>query len=503
MSTSRQEIRGGRGLRARRRSLPDPARRRQQNCVRRSRAAARRASRAYNPIVMKTAPFGFAVLLSFVLAAAGGPAASPAAGSQEAVTAFVNVSVIPMDREVVLEGQTVIVRGGRIAELGPAAKMAVPDGAARIDGAGRFLMPALAEMHAHIPGGKADDALVERTLFLYVAGGIGTIRGMLGDPRHLEYRERAARGDLVSPRIYTSGPSFNGQSARDEATAVSMVRAQKRAGYDLLKIHPGIARGVFEALDRTAREEGIRYAGHVPLDLGLDRALELHYWTIDHADGYVEAMSKDPMSSQFFGVNLVNGLDESRLAGLVERTKKSGTWIVPTQVLFDNLMNDESAEAMAKRPEMQYVAPPAQLKQWMAQKQKFLEIPPADRMKFLEVRRRILEALYDAGVPFALGSDAPQMWNVPGFSIHRELESMVAAGLTPFQALETGTASIARHFGERHDAGTIAAGRRADLVLLDANPLESIRNSSRIAGVMVGGRWLSRQALDDRLAEGR
>jgi hypothetical protein len=488
---------------------------------------------------MKITLLGSAVLLSFVLAAPGGPAASQAPAGQDAVTAFVNVSVLPMDREVVLEGQTVVVRDGRIVEVGPAATVAVPEGATRIDGSGKFLMPALAEMHAHIPSAKAGDAAIERTLFLYVAGGIGTIRGMLGDPVHLEYRARAAHvgqqnvgrdvtsrqhdadranpvgrdftsrqhdDDLISPRIYTSGPSFNGNSAPDEATAVAMVRAQKKAGYDLLKIHPGIERHVFEAIDRAAREEGIRYAGHVPLALGLERALELNYWSIDHVDGYIEAMAKNPMASQWFGVNLVNELVEeeveSKLPALVERTKKSGVWIVPTQVLFDNLMNDESAEAMAKRPEMQY-APPAQLKQWMAQKEKFLEIPAADRRKFLEVRRRIIKALYDAGVPFALGSDAPQMWNVPGFAIHRELESMVLAGLTPWQALETGTAAIARHFGEGHDAGTIATGRRADLVLLDANPLQDIRHSARIAGVMIAGRWHARQTLDARLAAGQ
>jgi imidazolonepropionase-like amidohydrolase len=143
------------------------------------------------------------------------------------------------------------------------------------------------------------------------------------------------------------------------------------------------------------------------------------------------------------------------------------------------------------------------LQQWIAQKRKFLEIPSDDRRRFLEVRRRILKALYDAGVPFALGSDAPQMWNVPGFSIHRELESLVAAGLTPFQALETGTRNIARHFGPGHDSGTIEEGRRADLVLLDANPLDSVRNTSRIAGVMVAGRWWSRRQIDERLASGQ
>jgi imidazolonepropionase-like amidohydrolase len=110
--------------------------------------------------------------------------------------------------------------------------------------------------------------------------------------------------------------------------------------------------------------------------------------------------------------------------------------------------------------------------------------------------------MHDAGVPFALGSDAPQMWNVPGFSVHRELRSIVDAGLTPYQALRTGTRNVATYLKTESTTGTIAAGKRADLVLLDANPLVNIDNSSRIAGVMVNGRWMSRAAIDKRLAEG-
>jgi hypothetical protein len=128
---------------------------------------------------------------------------------QSAATAFVGVSALPMDKEAVLADQTVIVREGKIVSIGPAAKTQIPAGASRIDGRGKFLMPGLAEMHAHIPAGQAPDSAVERTLFLYAANGITTIRGMLGDPRHLTYRERAARGEIVSPLIYTSGPSFN------------------------------------------------------------------------------------------------------------------------------------------------------------------------------------------------------------------------------------------------------------------------------------------------------
>lgn len=292
------------------------------------------------------------ILIPAAILAIGAALAASTPAAQSSTTAFVNVSVIPMDRETVLKGQTVLVREGRIAEIGPAGSVLVPDGATRVDGAGKFLIPALAEMHAHIPAGMAPDALIERTLFLCIAGGIGTIRGMLGDPRHLDYRDRAARGELVSPRIYTSGPSLNGKSVPTVEVAAETVRAQKTAGYDLLKIHPGIPRDVFEAIARAADQEGIRFGGHVPLDLGVERALELRYWTIDHIDGYVEALSNNPKGSQFFGLNLVNELDESRLPGLVAKTKAAGTWIVPTQVLFDNLLSDEAPEAMAKRPEI-------------------------------------------------------------------------------------------------------------------------------------------------------
>lgn len=410
--------------------------------------------------------------------------------------------MLTMERETVLRDQTVVVRGGRIEALGAAAKTTVPSGATRIEAKGKFLIPALAEMHAHIPGAKATDADIERVLFLYAANGIGTIRGMLGDPRHLAYRERAETGEIVSPKIYTSGPSFSGNSVPTAEAAVQAVTAQKQAGYDLLKIHPGVKRDVFDAMAAKAKEVGIRFAGHVPLDVGLARALETRMWTIDHLDGYVEALAKDPSKSQFFGLNLINEVDESRISGLIERTKAAGTWMVPTEILFVNLLNDEDPQAMAGRPEMKYVPPP-QVQNWIGQKQKMVLVPAADREKYLALRRTLIKRLHEAGVPFLLGSDAPQWWNVPGFSVHRELQAIVAAGLTPFQVLRSGTVNVAAHFGTSATAGTVARGKRADLVLLDANPLDDISNSGRIAGVMLNGRWLPKTEIDQRLESGK
>lgn len=421
--------------------------------------------------------------------------------AQSSATAFVGVTLIPMDKEATVPNQTVIVRDGKIASIGPATAQ-IPAGAARVDGKGKFLMPALAEMHAHIPGGKQPDSAVERTLFLYVANGVTTIRGMLGDPRHLTYRDKAAKGEVVSPRIYTSGPSFNGKTAPTPEAAVAAVTEQKQAGYDLLKIHPGVPRDAFDAMSAKADELKIPFAGHVPAAVGLQRALEAKYKSIDHLDGYVEALVTNPGESQTFGVNLINQVDESKLPALVKATRAAGTWQVPTEVLLVNWLSDENPEAMAKWPEMKYV-PAETVANWVKQKQGFTsKFSAADRQKLLALRRKIIKSLHDAGVPFALGSDAPQTWNVPGFSVHRELQVIVAAGLTPYQALRSGTANVATYFGTTATTGTVAAGKRADLLLLDANPLQDISNSSRIAGVMVNGRWLSRDDIDKQLAAG-
>ena len=437
-----------------------------------------------------------------LLSLAGVPALA-----QERVTAFVDVTLIPMDRERSVPHQTVLVRGDRIAAVGPADRVAVPSGAARVEGRGKYLIPGLAEMHAHIPGGQASDSIADRVLFLYVSGGITTIRGMLGHPRHLELRARAARNEILSPTIYAAGPSFNGNSVTTPEAAVKAVEEQKAAGYDLLKIHPGLTLEVFQALVRTARRVGIRYAGHVPADVGLARAIEASYWSIEHLDGYVEAMlrpdSPVPASeSAFFGMNLGEHLDDAKLPSLVRATKAAGVWNVPTQVLMENLIA-VPADELTRRPEMRYV-PDSTVAKWTETRNTVLQetgsTPQAAR-KMLDTRRRLIRELHAAGAGLLLGSDAPQVWNVPGFSTHRELESLVAAGLTPWQALETGTRSVARFFGTLKDRGTIETGKRADLVLLDADPLADIRNTTKRAGVMLRGRWLPQAEIQARLDE--
>ena len=421
------------------------------------------------------------------------------------IVAFVDVDVIPMDEERVLAGRTVVVRDGRIAAIGASDEVDVPEGAVVVPGAGRYLVPGIAELHAHIPPPRQGRASTEQTLFLFAANGVTTIRGMLGDPAHLKLRERAARGEIVAPRILTSGPSFNGNSAPDPAAAVRMVEEQAAAGYDLLKLHPGLSRAVYDALVEAAEREGMRFAGHVSAGVGLDRTLEAGQATIDHLDAYVEALAGhgggfDPGEAGFFGFGMIDDVDRSRIADLARATAAAGVWNVPTLSLMEHLYDANDPEAMARRPEMRYV-PEATVRRWVERKQAMQAAPGFTRERadsYIEVRRELVRELQANGAGILLGSDAPQWWNVPGFSLHHEMRMMVDAGLTPYQVLEAATRNPARYVGT-DEWGVIREGAVADLILLDADPLADLGNMSETAGVMLRGRWLPADEIREGL----
>ena len=436
------------------------------------------------------------VLLLAVLIASPLFGVAPSAGAQTPASTivFTGVSVVPMDREEVLANQTVIVENGRITYVG--ASRSAPAGATTVDGRGKYLMPGIAEFHAHVPsGGQAINA--HRALTLYALAGVTTARGMLGAPMHLALRDSIARGQVFGPRLLTSGPSFNNNTVTSPAVAVTMVTDQKAAGYDLLKIHPGVPRVAFDSLAATANRLRIPFAGHVPLEIGLDVALTSKYSTIDHLDGFVEAMftGAQPLTAQvngFFGLGIIGQLDMSRFQSIVDRVKASGVAMVPTQILMDNYANDLTGEQLTSQAEFKYWVS-QQVAGWRTQKDNILTqlpVPREQRNEFIALRRRFIKALHDAGVPFLLGSDAPQLWNVPGFSAHRELGSLVAAGLTPYQAIRTGTIAVAKFLGEEGKSGIVRQGARADLILLDANPLQDVANTLKINGVVVNGRWV-------------
>lgn len=433
----------------------------------------------------------------------------PASGALAAPIAFVNVNVIPMTSESITYAQTVIVDDGQIIAIGAVTSTPVPDDALVVDGTDRYLMPGLAEMHGHVPDESSSS--LQRTLDLYVANGVTTVRGMLGRRSHLQLQEEISRGEVLGPRLVTSGPSLNGQSVSSTAAATGMVEAQHAAGYDFLKIHPGLTLEEFNAMAAAANRLGMQFAGHVPEDVGVDRVLATGMASIDHLDGYMETLLRandDPLGgvSGFFGVFIADQADADRIPAIAAATARAGVWNVPTESLFEHVASPElEADVMVDWPEMKYM-PAATVEQWRQSKlavvnDDFYRTDTAARA--IELRQMLILALHRAGAGLLLGSDSPQIFNVPGFAIHRELEFLVEAGLTPFEALQTGTVNAARFFAAEDQFGTVRNGMVADLLLLDANPLQDISNSRRIHGVMVNGRWLSRQRIASLLAAHR
>ena len=433
-------------------------------------------------------------------------AAPIGAVSGEAV-AITGARVITMRAAEILPDHTVVVVDGAIASVGPDTAARVPGAAVKIDAGGRFLIPGLAEMHAHVPDPLSDSVYLDRVLQLYVANGVTLIRGMLGRPEHLELRQQLADSARVGPRLVTSGPSLNGRSVTSPEEGARMVLEQNAAGYDFLKLHPGLSRAAFEAIAAEARALGMPFAGHVSVDVGLARTLEAGQASIDHLDGYMQALAPAealpaPADWGFFGFSIAPLAEDTRVAAWAARTASAGVWNVPTQALLVNWAGPETAQQLLQRPEMRFLAP--QLRAEYARRKN--EIAGSanysrDRaMRFLRVRAELIFALHKAGAGLLLGSDAPQVFNVPGFSVHQELELLVGAGLSPYEALLTGTANPARFLGETGQSGVIAPGAGADFVLLRDNPLEDIGNIRSIDGVMLRGRWFDRAALDAMLA---
>ena len=287
-----------------------------------------------------------------------------------------------------------------------------------------------------------------------------------------------------------------------------MVREQKQAGYDFLKLHPGIKMNVFDAIVATAKEVGIPYAGHVSIHVGIRHAIASDYASVDHLDGYLEGLVLPDAGlaadqNGFFGFNFVDHLDTNLIAPLANATKAHKVAIVPTQCLMERWTSPRLPEEMASDPEMIYI-PPRTLNQWKQGKFSMLRSQNYSEErynKFIKIRRQIMQGLHAKGVMFLLGSDSPQVFNVPGFSIHREIQSMIDAGFSPYEVLKSGTANPAIYFGQEGKFGTLVEGASADLIFLGANPLENHKNLQKRLGVMIRGKYISKNEIDRRLSE--
>ncbi|MEO8452253.1 MAG: amidohydrolase family protein, partial [Gemmatimonadota bacterium] len=416
-------------------------------------------------------------------------------------TAFVDVNVVPMDSARVLERQTVVVRGGRITAIGPSRTTIIPPDATRIDAKGRYLLPGLSEMHAHLVENDQDNRAF---LDLYLANGVTTILSLRGHPLHLALRDQVARGEVIGPTIYTSGPFVNEPFSTTPDEVERAVVEQKRAGYDFVKMHGDLTREAYHRLFEVARREGIRVVGHAPRNLPFEAMLEEHQEMVVHAEEYLYVYFKDPMKDRA-------DLDErtSRIPYMAKAVASAGTWLTSTLAVFRGIPEQVGDIcAVMARPEMKYVQPRVAAS-WLPGNNNYLDrFGPDDEVRFWKqyaYLEKVVKGFHDAGVRLLAGTDPPVPSVVAGFALHLELKFLVAAGLTPYEALRTATYNAAEFLHRLDEAGTVSVGKRADLLLLDGNPLADIGNTLRRAGVMVRGRWLSQpelqRMLDDRAAK--
>ena len=417
---------------------------------------------------------------------------------------FKGVNVIPMDQERVIENQTVVVRNGKITAMGNAAAVKFGNGALVVDAKGKYLTPGWAEIHAHVP--PIDDIEpMKEVLMLYLTNGITTIRGMLGHPKHLELRSKINSGEILGPHFYATGPSFSGQSVKTAERGAEMVREQKAAGYDYLKLHPGLTNQTFPAIAKTAQEVGIPFVGHVSFNVGVWRAIDANYSSIDHLDGFIEAITprSDTLAEQetgLFGSWIAYRADASLIPKLVSGLREKRIRVVPTQALAERWLSPLPAEEFTDDPEMKYMKP-QEVQNWVKAKNTYTSNPNFSKEhaeKLVQIRRKLIYECQKNGVELLLGSDAPQVFNVPGFSIHHEMKYMVDAGLTPYETLRTGTVNVAAYLN-KPDSGVIKTGNVSDLVLLNGNPLSDISQTRNIEGVMIGTNYLPKAYIQKEL----
>jgi imidazolonepropionase-like amidohydrolase len=443
----------------------------------------------------------FAALALSFAALLFGASAAPAPSS---ALAIVGVTVIPMSGPgVELVDQTVVIRDGRIATIGPRAKARVPTGARRIDGAGKFLIPGLNDVHVHLPvadvvhPGAAPEALrIDDTLFLFLANGVTRVQVMAGTTDALRLRDEIRSGRRLGPRMGVNTPMLDGPTpiwpapmgtSVTAANAGDRVRDLKAQGYERIKVYSLLQADAFDAVMVAAKATGLPVDGHIPRAVGAERYLASGARSIAHAEEFLP--------------DLRSGRPPSYFADL---TKTSGVWVTPTLTTYHQiLLQAQDLPAVLARDVNAYEHPGV-LIGWSPSANRYRTYSEPAQVKRLtdgwDQVKAMTRALHAAGVPLMTGTDVLNPPIVPGFYLHDELRELVAVGLTPYEALEASTRNPARFFGEDADAGTIAPGKRADLVLLAADPLRDITASRRIEGVLIGGRWIDRAEIQSRLA---
>ncbi|MGI8835251.1 MAG: amidohydrolase family protein [Pyrinomonadaceae bacterium] len=455
----------------------------------------------------------------------------PTAQSQPLV--FTHVTVIDVaarDAKRALKlDQTVIVTGERITALGKTGKVQIPEGARVIDATGKFLIPGLWDMHVHMFNGNWDSV---SALNLFLVNGVTGVRDMGSNlERILALRQQIASGSLLGPRMVVSGPAVYGMAGPPDARsfisaedARGAVRRLKQAGVDTIKLYSYLSPAAFFAAVDEAKKQGLTAVGHVPFAVRASEAAKAGLKSIEHLEGVViESSDLEDALREEISVRIREGkkgiqvpqietdqteryrdsYNPKKLQDLSAQFVKYHTWHCATLIspesaghVVDALGND-----FASYPYLRYVSK-ARRDSWKRGLSDLFSPDQIPNIKVYAAYKRVLTtAMHREGVQFLAGTDAPALGQVPGFSLHDELALFVQVGFSPLEALRTATVNPARFFGKEKELGTIERGKLADLVLLDANPLNNIDNTRRINAVVVNGRHLPKDALQKMLAE--
>ncbi len=428
-----------------------------------------------------------------------------------------DVTVIDTAGGPALAHRTVIVRHGKIEEVissTTGAEGKLPG--VQVDGSGKFLIPGLWDMHVHMVFGDWFPRGKDVTLPLFIANGITGVRDMGGELEVLQqWRKEIAAGTSLGPRLVISGPMLDGPQPRfPSSIAIKTPEDGRRAvddlkqrGADFIKLQSLIPRDAVFAIAAEARKQEIPFVGHVPDSVRASEASNAGQKSFEHLIGIFEGSS--PLEDQFLKgskneTKFLTTYDPTRAAALFALLAKNHTWQCPTLV-WERGGNLIDQTDFAKDTRAKYA--PAYWKDvtWKRFTEEIVHDFKADdlatRKRFVEKELEVVNAMHRAGIPFLAGTDTPPgVYIFPGFSLHEELQRFVAAGFTPMEALQTATLNPAKFLGRENELGTIEKGKLADLVLLEANPLDDIRNTQRIAAVIVNGRYLSRADLDKLLA---
>lgn len=410
---------------------------------------------------------------------------------------FTNVSVVTMEREEILAHRDVLVEAGVIRTVEEhRAKKSWAAGTVVVDGSGKYLLPGFSDMHIHTEFGDQEQ------LKLYLVNGVTTVLNLNGSATALEWRAKISSGEMLGPRFYSSGQIVDGDPptnnthvvVRNRAEAEKTVDEQVHQGYDFIKPYSALSREAYEGVVAAAKRDHIRLVGHVPWSVGVQGTIDADQDAIAHVEElyryFVDRHKKPPPDTQ---------PDAARIGPLARELKNHHIWVITTLSANADILRQATHLAeVLDSAEMKFV-PKSYLEDcrtggdpyanrgsdWVLQNQ--IMVP------FLF---KIVAGLHTAGVPMMAGTDATNPIQVPGISFHDELAALVEAGLSPYEALRTGTINPQTFLGHAKETGTVAPGKAADLVLLEGNPLADIANTRRIAGVMVRGRWLDASQLE-------